>query len=176
MYTVYRQQGKAVSIIRESDGAHIPLRAWGNSDWIGFVEWVLAGNTIDLSDAEPTLEEQKAAKIAELNSWWAAQEASGITPQGANFALGITPSDIALLVGAFNMAQTAVAVGAASADGPFTLIDTAGTPHNFTLAELTGTLLSWGQQRSQLSGAYAITKAAIAAATTDELNAVAMPE
>ena len=118
----------------------------------------------------------KVAKIAALNTWWTAQEATGITPQGADFALGITPNDISLLNGAFSLAQTAVGAGVASADGPFTLIDTNGAPHQFTLAELTGTLLSWGQQRGQLSGTYALTKAAInAASTLEELNVVEMP-
>lgn len=114
---------------------------------------------------EVVLDRLKQSRRAQLTSWWKSKESTGITPSGHSFALGMTASDVSLLTGAFTLAQTAVAIGAAQAEGPFSLIDIAGSPHSFTLAELIGVMLSYGSQRGALSGQYAAFATAIEAAT-----------
>jgi hypothetical protein len=122
---------------------------------------------------EQVLSRAKATKRALLAAWWSAQESAGVTPQGADFALGITASDVALLNGAFTLAQTAVVAQIKTADDTFAIIDRAGVPRLLTLAQMTAVLLAYGDARAQLSASYAQYAAAIeAATTTGELDAI----
>jgi hypothetical protein len=116
----------------------------------------------------------KAEKQAALDTAWKAAEATGVNVNGIYF--GIAQGDVSLLTGAFVLAQTAVSLGAASADGPFTLIDVSGQSHSFTFAELTQTMLLYGNARATWSQTYAETKAAIdAASTVAQIEAIVVP-
>ena len=123
---------------------------------------------------EVKLTRLKTEKQAALDVAWKAAEATGVQVNDIYF--GIAQGDVSLLTGAFVLAQTAVNLGAASADGPFTLIDVAGQSHSFTFAELTQTMLLYGNARAAWSQTYAETKAAIeAASTVAQIYAVTVP-
>jgi hypothetical protein len=133
-----------------------------------WAEWGANNLLPSLADvAEPDsvkLPRLKTEKQAALDVAWAAAEATGVSVNGIHF--GITQGDVSLLTGAFVLAQTAVTIGTVSADGPFTLIDVSGQSHSFTFAELTQTMLLYGNARATWSQTYAQTKAAIEAATS----------
>ena len=167
MYTINRQFGQAKSVIRESDGAHIPLRAWGNSDWIGFVEWVLAGNTIDLSDAAPTFAEQKAAKIAAIDGWLVTQDEAGIDCDG-----------VRLKSDANAATQLSVYLSTLTPGVDTILVsDIAGVPHVIQWPDLTALTDAFKAEFNRRRLSWATAKgAAMQASTIEELNAVELPK
>ena len=113
---------------------------------------------------EVKLARLKGEKAFALETVWAARVAAGVSVGGISY--GITQGDVSLLTGAFVLAQTAVTTGAISADGPFTLIDISGVPHDYTMTTLTVAMLTYGQARSALSREYAVLAATIEAAST----------
>lgn len=168
MYTVMRQQGKAKSILRESDNAYIPLRAWGNSDWIGFVEWVLVGNAIDLSDAAPTFAEQKAAKIAAIDAWLVGQDEAGID----------CGNGVRLKSDANAATQLSVYLSTLTPGVDTILVsDVLGVPHVIQWPDLTALTDAFKSEFNRRRIAWATAKgAAMQATTAEELNAVTMPQ
>lgn len=167
MYTINRQLGKATSIIRNSDNAHIPLRAWGNSDWIGFVEWVLSGNAIDLSDAEPTFAEQKASKITAIDAWLATQDESGIDCDG-----------VRLKSDANAATQLSVYLSTLTPGVDTILVsDAAGMPHIIEWQNLQALTDAFKAEFNRRRLSWATAKgAAMQASTIEELNAVELPK
>jgi hypothetical protein len=144
-----------------------------------WAQWEASNLLPSLADvAEPDsvkLPRLKTEKQAALDAAWKAAEATGVQVNDIHF--GIAQGDVSLLTGAFVLAQTAVNLGAASADGPFTLIDVSGQSHSFTFAELTQTMLLYGNARAAWSKDYADAKAAIeAASTVAQINAVTVPD
>ncbi len=168
MYAINRQQGKATSIIRESDNAHIPLRAWGNSDWIGFVEWVLAGNTIDLSDTAPTFAEQKAAKITAIDAWLSSQDEAGID----------CGNGVRLKSDANAATQLSVYLSTLTPGVDTILVsDVAGIPHIIEWANLQALTDAFKAEFNRRRIAWATAKGeAMQASTLEELNAVQLPQ
>jgi len=99
---------------------------------------------------------EKQTREAAADAWYAQQVATGVQVPGTDFYLGIAGDDVALLTGLLTFAQTAVAVGAASADGPFTITDKARNNHNYTLEQLTQVLLGYATARAAISAEYSI--------------------
>jgi hypothetical protein len=118
-----------------------------------------------IPDAEPdVLSQAKARKIQAINNEWIALEKTG-WDSGQGYYLGITPSDVALLVGVFSLAKEAAALGL---ELPH-LISMANTPISFsTIQEMTLLLLQYGQARSNMASSFAARRKAVADATTIE--------
>jgi hypothetical protein len=125
-------------------------------------EWLNAGLiTDDLLADVPEPQEQidaraKAEREAAADAWYTEQVATGVQVPGTDFYLGIAGDDVALLTGLLTFAQTAVAVGAASADGPFAITDKARNTHDYTLEQLTTLLLGYAAARAAISAEYSI--------------------
>ena len=110
------------------------------------------------------LSQTKAKKLEFVNSQWAALEKTGWT-SAQGFKLGITSSDVALLVGVYSLAKEAAALGLAIP--PIIAMD--NMKINFQdITEMTGLLLQYGAARSQMSEEFAAKRKAIQEATTIE--------
>jgi len=118
-----------------------------------------------IPDAAPDpLSQAKATKLQLINSQWADLEKTG-WDSGQGYYLGITPSDVALLVGVFSLAKEAAALGL---ELPH-LISMANTSISFTtIEEMTLLLLQYGQARSNMASSFAARRKAVADATTIE--------
>lgn len=117
-----------------------------------------------------SLEEAKFMKLNQINNEWAARENAG-WDSGQGFSLGITPADVALIVGVFSLAKEASALGLPLPG----LISTTNTTVNFNnIQEMTNLLLQYGQARSALADTFAAKRKAVTEATTvEEVSAVA---
>ena len=117
------------------------------------------------SNIEPnSLDEAKELKKISINNEWLTLEKTG-WDSGQGFNLGITPSDVALLVGVFSLAKEAAALGL---ELPH-LISMANTPISFaTIQEMTTLLLQYGQARSNMASSFAARRKAVSDATTIE--------
>lgn len=97
------------------------------------------------------LSQAKAWSFQNIDNEWAALEKVG-WDSGRGYRLGISPSDVALLVGVFSLAKEAAAL---DLELPH-LISMDNTPVIFSsIQEMTGVLLEYGQARSVLAGIYA---------------------
>ena len=117
------------------------------------------------SNIEPnSLDEAKELKKISINNEWLTVEKTG-WDSGQGFNLGITPSDVALLVGVFSLAKEAAALGLELPN----LISMANTPISFaTIQEMTLLLLQYGQARSNMASSFAARRKAVSDATTIE--------
>ena len=118
-----------------------------------------------IPSAEPdALSQAKAWSLQNINNEWLALEKTG-WDSGQGYYLGITPSDVALIVGVFSLAKEAAALGL---ELPH-LISMANTPIGFaTIQEMTTLLLQYGQARSNMASSFAARRKAVADATTIE--------
>jgi len=130
-----------------------------------FIKSLVAKAWDYIPDAAPDeLSQAKARKIQVINNEWIALEKTG-WDSGQGYYLGITPSDVALLVGVFSLAKEAAAL---SLELPH-LISMANTPISFsTIQEMTLLLLQYGQARSNMASSFAARRKAVADATTIE--------
>jgi len=128
----------------------------------------LASLLLSYSPLADTLELAKHKKLNDINNEWLALERTG-WDSGQGYYLGITPSDVALLVGVFSLAKEAAALGL---ELPH-LISMANTPISFsTIQEMTMLLLQYGQARSNMASSFAARRKAVAdAITIEEANA-----
>jgi len=124
--------------------------------------WRLNYSLVDIS-----LEQAKFNQLQNIEQEWRSLEILG-WDSGQGYHLGITPSDVALLVGVFSLAKEAAALGL---ELPH-LISMANTPISFTsIQEMTLLLLQYGQARSNMASSFAARRKAVADATTiEELN------
>ena len=121
--------------------------------------WKLNYSLVDIS-----LEQAKFNKLQNIEQEWRSLEILG-WDSGQGYSLGITPSDVALLVGVFSLAKEAAALGL---ELPH-LISMANTPISFsTIQEMTMLLLQYGQARSNMASSFAARRKAVADATTIE--------
>ena len=123
-----------------------------------------------IPDAEPdVLSQAKARKLELINSQWVALEKTG-WDSGQGYHLGITPSDVALLVGVFSLAKEAAALGLPIPG----LLSTTNTPIPFaTIQDMTMLLLQYGQARFGMAETFASKRRAVeVAATLEEVNAI----
>ena len=118
-----------------------------------------------IPDAAPDeLSQAKARKLQSINNEWIALEKTG-WDSGKGYHLGITPSDVALIVGVFSLAKEAAALGL---ELPH-LISMANTHIGFTtIQEMTLLLLQYGQARSNMASSFAARRKAVSDATTIE--------
>lgn len=122
------------------------------------------------SNIQPnSLAEAKELKQLSINNEWLTLEKNG-WDSGQGFHLGITPADVALLVGVFSLAKEAAALNLELPK----LISMANTPIVFTsIQEMTMLLLQYGEARSNMASSFAARRKAVADATTiEEVNAV----
>lgn len=117
------------------------------------------------SNIEPnSLDEAKELKQISINNEWITLEKTG-WDSGQGYYLGITPSDVALIVGVFSLAKEAAALGLELPN----LISMANTPISFaTIQEMTTLLLQYGQARSNMASSFAARRKAVSDATTIE--------
>lgn len=118
-----------------------------------------------IPNAEPDeLSQAKARKLQDIDNEWFNLEKNG-WDSGQGFNLGITPSDVALLVGVFSLAKEAAALGLKLPN----LISMTNTPISFTsIEEMTTLLLQYGQARSNMASSFAARRKAVKDATTIE--------
>jgi hypothetical protein len=109
----------------------------------------------------------KEQKLEQINNEWAAVEKAG-WDSGQGFSLGITSSDVALLVGVFSLAKEASSLGMELPK----IISMSNTPVSFTtIWEMTELLLRYGEARASLSSTFAARRKAVQDATTiEEVN------
>lgn len=112
------------------------------------------------------LQYAKEIKLDELCVWWDTKLQEGVIPQGHSFSLACTPDDIALLTAVYVMAKASIEAGVKTPLDTFMILDTEGGVHLFTIVELTGVLLSYGDKRTALATLYIGYSQAIEAATT----------
>lgn len=118
-----------------------------------------------IPDAAPDpLSQAKATKLQLINSQWTALEKTG-WDSGEGFNLGITASDVALLVGVFSLAKEAAEMGLQI---PSIIAMNNSTVDFSTIEEITILLLRYGAARSQMSESFAAKRRAVEAATTIE--------
>lgn len=123
-----------------------------------------------IPDAAPDeLSQAKARKLQELNREWAAVEKTGWN-SGKGYHLGITPSDVALIVGVFSLAREASAMGLPLPG----LISMENNTIEFeTIQDMTVLLMYYGKARSDMAKAFAARRKAVEDATTiEEVEAV----
>lgn len=115
------------------------------------------------------LAQAKIHKLLKINNEWSILEKTG-WDSGQGFFLGISPEDVALLVGAFNLAREAAALNLPL---PSIIAKDNSSVQFATLAEMTTLMLRYGQARSQLSSDFAARRKAVeAAATVEEVQAI----
>ena len=106
----------------------------------------------------------KESKLKQIDAEWIEVEKTG-WDSGQGFNLGITSSDVALLVGVFSLAKEAAAMGLAVPS----IIAMNNSVVNFeTISEMTILLLRYGAARSQMSEDFAAKRRAVESATTVE--------
>jgi hypothetical protein len=118
-----------------------------------------------IPDAAPDeLSQAKARKLQELNSEWTAVEKTG-WDSGHGYHLGITPSDVALIVGVFSLAREASAMGLPLPG----LISMENNTIEFeTIQDMTVLLMYYGKARSDMAKEFAARRKAVEDATTIE--------
>jgi hypothetical protein len=118
-----------------------------------------------IPDAAPDeLSQAKARKLQELNSEWATVEKTG-WDSGQGYHLGITPSDVALIVGVFSLAREASAMGLPLPG----LISMENNTIEFeTIQDMTVLLMYYGKARSDMANAFAARRKAVENATMIE--------
>jgi len=106
----------------------------------------------------------KESKLKQIDAEWLEVEKTG-WDSGQGFNLGITASDVALLVGVFSLAKEAASMGLAVPS----IIAMNNSVVNFeTISEMTILLLRYGAARSQMSEDFAAKRRAVESATTTE--------
>ena len=111
--------------------------------------------------APDALSQAKAWSFQNIDNEWAALEKIG-WDSGRGYHLGITPSDVALLVGVFSLAKEAAALGPPLPN----LISMENTAIVFSsIEEMTTVLLEYGQARSILASTFADKRKAVENAT-----------
>ena len=121
--------------------------------------WMLKYSLVDIS-----LEQAKSNKLGNIEQEWRSLEILG-WDSGAKFNLGITPSDVALLVGVYVLAKEASALGLPI---PSIIAKDNSSVQFVTLNEMTTLLLRYGAARAELSSTFALKRKAVEAATTLE--------
>lgn len=118
-----------------------------------------------IPDAAPDeLSQAKARKLQSINNEWLILEKTG-WDSGKGYHLGITPSDVALIVGVFSLAREASAMGLPLPG----LISTENNTIEFeTIQDMTVLLMYYGKARSDMANAFAARRKAVENATMIE--------
>ena len=106
----------------------------------------------------------KEAKLKQIEAEWAEVEKAGWN-SGNGYHLGITPSDVALIVGVFSLAREAAAMGLPLPG----LISIENNTIEFeTIQDMTVLLMYYGKARSDMANAFAARRKAVENATMIE--------
>jgi hypothetical protein len=126
--------------------------------------WKLNYSLVDIS-----LEQAKFNKLQNIEQEWRGFELIG-WDSGQGYHLGITPADVALIVGVFSLAREASAMGMTLPG----LISMENNTIEFeTIQDMTVLLMYYGKARSDMANAFAARRKAVEGATTiEEVNAV----
>ena len=136
-----------------------------NEQGVYEIQWLVFRTTIALEDeTRILLAEAKRIKLLDIEDAWQKLESAG-WDSGAKFNLGITPSDVALLVGVYVLAKEASALGLPI---PSIIAKDNSSIQFVTLNEMTTLLLRYGAARAELSSSFALKRKAVEAATTIE--------
>lgn len=136
-----------------------------NEQGVYETQWLVFRTTIALEDeTRILLAEAKRIKLLDIEDAWQKLESAG-WDSGAKFNLGITPSDVALLVGVYVLAKEASTLGLPI---PSIIAKDNSSIQFATLAEMTTLLLRYGAARAELSSTFAFKRKAVEAATTIE--------
>jgi hypothetical protein len=121
--------------------------------------WKLNYSLVNIS-----LEQAKSNKLQNIEQEWRDLEVIG-WDSGKGYYLGITPSDVALLVGVFSLSREAAAMGMPLPG----LISLEGNPVEFeTIQDMTVLLMYYGKARSDMANTFAARRKAVENATTIE--------
>lgn len=136
-----------------------------NKQGVYEIQWLVFRTTIALeNEARILLAEAKRIKLLDIEDAWQKLESAG-WDSGAKFNLGITPSDVALLVGVYVLAKEASTLGLPI---PSIIAKDNSSIQFVTLNEMTTLLLRYGAARADLSSSFALKRKAVEAATTLE--------
>ena len=160
IYNLTLDQKDESNVVKNST-MPVPL----SSDLGAYLTYLINQVSNYIPDAAPDeLSQAKARRIQAINNEWLILEKKG-WDSGQGYHLGITPSDVALIVGVFSLAKEAAALGL---ELPH-LISMANTPISFTtIQEMTTLLLQYGQARSNMASSFAARRKAVSDATTIE--------
>jgi hypothetical protein len=129
----------------------------------------LASLLLSYSPLADTLELAKHKKLNDINNEWLILERAG-WDSNQGFHLGITSSDVALLVGVYTLAKEASVLGLPI---PAIIAIDNSSIQFATFAEMTTLLLRYGAARAEMSSTFALKRKAVEAATTiEEINAI----
>jgi hypothetical protein len=132
-------------------------------------EWFIAAKYLPEEEAPLRLQYAKKQKLSQIENEWATLESAG-WDSGQGYHLGITPSDVALIVGVFSLAREASAMGMPLPK----LISMENNSIEFeTIQDMTVLLMYYGNARSDMAKNFAQKRKAVEAATTiEEVNAI----
>jgi hypothetical protein len=127
-------------------------------------EWFIAVKYLPEEEAPLRLQYAKKQKLSQIENEWATLESAGWN-SGQGFFLGITPSDVALLVGVYVLAKEASTLGLSI---PSIIANDNSSVQFATLAEMTTLMLRYGAARAEMSSTFALKRKAVETATTLE--------
>jgi hypothetical protein len=111
----------------------------------------------------------KESKLKQIEAEWAAVEKTG-WDSGKGYHLGITPSDVALIVGVFSLAREASAMGLPL---PGLISMENNTVEFETIQDMTVLLMYYGKARSDMANAFAARRKSVEnAITIEEIGSV----
>lgn len=141
-----------------------------NEQGVYETQWLVFKTVPFLEDeTQILLSEAKRIKLLEIENAWKNLESAG-WDSGAKFNLGITPSDVALLVGVYTLAKEASVLGLPI---PAIIAIDNSSIQFANFAEMTTLMLRYGAARSEMSSSFAQKRKAVEAATTiEEVNAI----
>lgn len=142
-----------------------------NEQGVYETQWIVykTGLSAIEDEARILLAEAKRIKLLEIENAWKNLESAG-WDSGAKFNLGITPSDVALLVGVYTLAKEASVLGLPI---PAIIAIDNSSIQFANFAEMTTLMLRYGAARSEMSSSFAQKRKDVEAATTiEEVNAI----
>lgn len=111
-----------------------------------------------------SLEQAKFIKLNQIANQWALLELAG-WDSGQGFSLGVTSSDVALIVGVFTLAKEASALGLPLPS----IVSMSNTPISFSsISDMTELLLRYGEARANMTSEFAARRKAVHDALTIE--------
>jgi hypothetical protein len=142
--------------------------------------WKVVGdNVVEMDQSEKDVVDfstNKTAKLQAIEYWWNSKEVGRILTS-SGITLGIKETDVALLVGALNLAEKSIVLGAKTEEDLFPIVDASGNAIAMVYNDLLMLLLEYGQLRSELSYTYVTLKtAALNATSQTDLDNIVIPE
>lgn len=157
-------------VLHEKINSIVPIQGISdNGDGTYRVDYVSEPTETQIVLVNKTIEDfplflAKEDKLKQIEAEWAEVEKAG-WDSGKGYHLGITPSDVALIVGVFSLAREASAMGLPLPG----LISIENNTIEFeTIQDMTVLLMHYGKARSDMANAFAARRKAVENATTIE--------